>query len=62
MGAVNTAVIEIVEAVLLKEGRFEDNNAFTELMNDLMQNTKKFWDEHKDAIPPEHHVWFGKVK
>jgi hypothetical protein len=62
MSAVNEAVIEIVEAVLTKKGQLDDNSAFSELMNLLMENTQKFWDEHKDAIPVQHHIWFGKCK
>lgn len=62
MSAINTAVIEIVEAVLDKKGQGLDDSAFSELMDDLLQNTKKFWDEHKDSIPTQYHALFEKCK
>ena len=60
MSAINTAVIEIVEAVLTSKGQFEDNEAFSRLMNDLMERTEQFWHAHKDAIPPQFHGYFRK--
>lgn len=60
MSAINTAVIEIVEAILLSQNRFEDNSAFSSLMDELMQHTDQFWTKYKDLIPKQHVGLFRK--
>jgi hypothetical protein len=62
MGAVNAAIIEIVEAVLVAKDQLQNELTFAELMNNLMVNTKKFWDEHKDVIPVQYHIFFKKCE
>lgn len=54
MGAVNTAIIEVVEAVLDYMNRPNDDILFNKLMDDLLRDSTEFWLAYRKVIPAKH--------
>ena len=58
MSKINTLIIELVEAVLKAEGKLDDDQRFSILMDRLISDTDGFWEEHKAVIPEQYKVLF----
>lgn len=60
MGEVNKLIIEVVEEVLKAQNKMEDDKAFNALMDLLINDTAKFWQEYQQIIPAKYHRLFKK--
>lgn len=60
MGAVNSAIIEVVESVLQSQGELDNDNLFDTLMDELLNNTARFWQSWSYVIPAKHRRLFDK--
>ena len=58
MGAVNSAIIEVVEAVLDHLNRPNDDILFNKLMDELLSDTTEFWLAYRKVIPVKHRALF----
>jgi len=61
MGQVNAMIIDLVETILASQNKLEDDTLFNQLMDNLLNDTKSFWEKYKDSIPKKYYPLFRKV-